>query len=460
MSKELRQRATVIVEWGENRGVIVHGDHDGFWLLPGGKLNNPKGRDKESALLGAVRELREETGLVARGVLFLFRHTGKYNDHHVFLIQASGTPAVVDTKEVSAIGIIDTDMHVAWIDVTPGFDVSNLKPMNSSRDIIEHYFALRTQRPALWEGLAALEASWGEGTTVPAPAKHAPVPESAPAPTPTRRDAPAPMRDGKTTRIQIGAAVLELIQGDIVVQDVDAIVNAANEGLAEGSGVCGAIFKAAGSYDLAKACRPQAPCPTGEARITDGFGKLKNRRIIHAVGPVYNRDNLQESARLLASAYRSSLALAAEHGLASVAFPSLSTGVFGYPINDAAGVALSAVRDFLAALSSVRLVRFVLWDQKSFDAYDRAVNGLGLTSATPTKPNPEERPIITQAKVYMSRRLGRVMSHIPFEQQDAVRKAYESCDSYTELSAAIKKIVEDTEQRVGVTPDRWPSDLD
>ncbi len=327
-------------------------------------------------MVGAVRELREETGLVARGALFLFRHTGKYNDHHVFLIQASGTPAVGDTEEVSAIGSIDTDMHVAWINVTPGFDVSNLKPMNSSQAIIKRYFALRSQRPALWEGLAALEAIWGEGTVVPAPAKPAPVPESVA----THRDTPAPVRDGKTTRLQIGAAVLELIQGDIVVQDVDAIVNAANEDLAEGGGVCGAIFKAAGSYDLAKACRPLAPCPTGEARITPGF-ELKDRHIIHAVGPDYRRSNPNDSARLLSSAYRSSLALAAEHGLASVAFPSLSTGIFGYPINDAASVAIGAVRDFLAAPGSVRLVRFVLRGQETFDAYD----GVCVTSEQKTQ---------------------------------------------------------------------------
>jgi len=366
MSKELQSRATVIVEWGKNRGVIVHGDHDGFWLLPGGRLNHPKGQDKENALLGAVRELYEETGLVAHGALFLFRHTGKFNDHHVFLIQASGTPAVGDTKEVSAIGIIGTDMHVVWINVTPGFDVSNLKPMNSSQAIIERYFALRSQRPSFWEGLAALEASWDEGTVVPAPAKPAPVPESVAA----HWDTPAPVRDGKTTRLQIGAAVLELIQGDIVVQHVDAVVNAANDHLTNGVGVSGAIHKAAGVWELESACTKIGRCPTGEARITPSF-KLKARHIIHAVGPVYRQSNPNESARLLASAYRSSLDIAADHNLVSVAFPSLSTGVFGYPINDAASVAIGAVRDFLAAPGSVRLVRFVLRGQETFDAYDR-----------------------------------------------------------------------------------------
>ncbi|MFQ3664053.1 MAG: macro domain-containing protein [Chloroflexaceae bacterium] len=181
-------------------------------------------------------------------------------------------------------------------------------------------------------------------------------------------------------RSQIGLATLELVRGDIVTQDVDAIVNAANEGLAEGGGVCGAIFRAAGSQELAAACRPLAPCPTGEARITPGF-RLRARHIIHAVGPVYRRDDPDGSARLLAAAYSSSLALAARHGLSSVAFPSISTGIFGYPVEDAARVALAAVRDALAAGGSVTLVRFVLWDEGSLAAYRDAAQALGLAPA-------------------------------------------------------------------------------
>ncbi len=181
-------------------------------------------------------------------------------------------------------------------------------------------------------------------------------------------------------RYEIGPAALELVTGDIVGQDVDAIVNAANEGLAAGGGVCGAIFRAAGRRELAAACAPLAPCPTGEARITPGF-RLAARHVIHAVGPVYRRSDPAGSARLLASAYASSLALAERHGLASVAFPSISTGIFGYPVEDAAGVALAAVRDALAGARSVRLVRFVLWDQRSFEAYARAAAGLGLEGA-------------------------------------------------------------------------------
>lgn len=180
-------------------------------------------------------------------------------------------------------------------------------------------------------------------------------------------------------RYRLGHAALELITGDIVAQEVDAIVNAANEGLAEGGGVCGAIFRAAGRRELAAACRPLAPCPTGEARITPGF-QLRARHVIHAVGPVYRRSDPAGSARLLAGAYRSSLGLAAQHGLASVAFPSISTGIFGYPVEDAAAVALGAVRDGLGAGGSVALVRFVLWDQQSYDAYAAAAQALGLAA--------------------------------------------------------------------------------
>lgn len=172
-------------------------------------------------------------------------------------------------------------------------------------------------------------------------------------------------------RYQVGKVTIELVTGDIVAQDVDAIVNAANRGLAEGGGVCGAIFHAAGSRELAQACALLAPCPTGEARLTPGF-RLKAQHIIHAVGPVYAPSDPEGSARLLASAYRSSLALVDQHGLASVAFPSISTGIFGYPVERAAPIALGAVRDTLAKGVSVTLVRFVLWDQVGYDAYARA----------------------------------------------------------------------------------------
>jgi O-acetyl-ADP-ribose deacetylase len=178
-------------------------------------------------------------------------------------------------------------------------------------------------------------------------------------------------------RYQIGPTTLELVGGNIVEQEVDAIVNAANEALAEGGGVCGAIFQAAGSRDLAAACRPLAPCLTGQARITPGF-QLKARHVIHAVGPAYRVDAPTESAHLLASAYRSSLELAAAHGLTSIAFPSISTGIFGYPVEDAALVALGTVSDALAAPTRLTLVRFVLWGERTTAAYVAAAQTLGL----------------------------------------------------------------------------------
>lgn len=179
----------------------------------------------------------------------------------------------------------------------------------------------------------------------------------------------------------INQATLELKLGDIVKEDVDAIVNAANVDLRAGGGVCGAIFEAAGREQLAAACKPLAPCATGEARMTPGFC-LQARHIIHAVGPIYNRykDQPARAAELLASAYHCSLTLAAQYGLSSVAFPSISTGVYGYPLLDAASIALCNVADALQSTGSVRLVRFVLWDQQpsDLDAYVAAAKNCGL----------------------------------------------------------------------------------
>ena len=135
---------------------------------------------------------------------------------------------------------------------------------------------------------------------------------------------------------------IKIISGDITTLDVDAIVNAANEALLPGGGVCGAIHRAAGR-ELANACRPLAPCPTGHARITPGFG-LKAKHVIHSVGPVWHGGN-QGEADLLASCYRNSILLALENKLASVAFPAISTGIFGYPEDQAAKIAVSTIRD-------------------------------------------------------------------------------------------------------------------
>jgi O-acetyl-ADP-ribose deacetylase (regulator of RNase III) len=172
----------------------------------------------------------------------------------------------------------------------------------------------------------------------------------------------------------VGQCRLELIEGDIVVQDVDAIVNAANESLAPGGGVSGAIHRAAGPQ-LANECRAVGSCPTGEARLTGGY-RLKARHVIHAVGPRYAAR--PRDAELLARAYGASLQLARQHGLESIAFPSISTGIFGYPLDLAAPVALGAVKAFLEQHQSPRLVRFILWDHDHHAAYEYAARKLGL----------------------------------------------------------------------------------
>ncbi|HET9726851.1 MAG TPA: O-acetyl-ADP-ribose deacetylase [Gemmatimonadales bacterium] len=140
---------------------------------------------------------------------------------------------------------------------------------------------------------------------------------------------------------------------DITTLDTDAIVNAANESLAPGGGVCGASHRAAGP-ELARACAGAAPCPTGEARLTPGF-RLPARFVIHAVGPVWHGGGAGE-ADLLASAYRSAVRLAAEHGLSSIAFPAISTGIYGYPLEQATPIAVSAVRAAAAGTGIERVI--------------------------------------------------------------------------------------------------------
>lgn len=146
-------------------------------------------------------------------------------------------------------------------------------------------------------------------------------------------------------------------------------MNAANETLAPGGGVCGAIHRAAGP-ELAAACARAGPCPTGEARITPGF-RLAARWVIHAVGPVW-RDGAHGEPAQLASAYHHAMRLAAEHGLESIAFPAISTGIYGYPLDGATRVAVATVRDELAAATSVRRVVFACFNDEALGAYRRA----------------------------------------------------------------------------------------
>lgn len=138
----------------------------------------------------------------------------------------------------------------------------------------------------------------------------------------------------------------EIINKDITKLDVDAIVNAANTSLQRGGGVCGAIFKAAGEEKLEEACNKLAPIPTGEAVITDGFD-LKARYIIHTAGPIYDLENPQKSKNLLADAYKNSLRLAKDNMLNSIAFPLISSGIYGYPKKEAYKIAQNTINDFL-----------------------------------------------------------------------------------------------------------------
>ena len=165
----------------------------------------------------------------------------------------------------------------------------------------------------------------------------------------------------------INGCKLELVQGDITTQKVDAIVNAANRGLAGGGGVDGAIHRAGGAT-IMEECRKIGGCPTGEARIARG-GKLHAEWVIHAVGPIYN-NGISGEGGLLLNAYRNSLKLAVEYSIATIAFPSLSTGAYRFPVRDAAKIALQTVITFLTTEThELEIVRFVLFDEKTFRIY-------------------------------------------------------------------------------------------
>jgi O-acetyl-ADP-ribose deacetylase (regulator of RNase III) len=166
---------------------------------------------------------------------------------------------------------------------------------------------------------------------------------------------------------------VECVQGDIVAQpDVSAVVNAANAQLRSGGGVAGAIHRAAGP-ELERETRPLAPIRPGQAVLTAGH-RLPNRFVIHCLGPVHGVD--LPSDELLADCYRNALRLAEEHEIESVAFPAISTGAFGYPLDEAAPIALAAVRDTVQGLEKVRLVRFVLFDSRDLQAHQRALEPL------------------------------------------------------------------------------------
>ena len=174
---------------------------------------------------------------------------------------------------------------------------------------------------------------------------------------------------------QIGACKIELHQGDITLQEVDAIVNAANSRLAGGGGVDGAIHRRGGPDIMAETdAKYPTGCPTGSAVIS-GAGKLKARHVIHAVGPVWRGGDRGEP-ELLAGAYRRSLELAVQSGCKSIAFPALSTGAYGYPMDRAARVALSAAIEFLKEHGKPEVVRFVLFDAGAYGAFAAALEEL------------------------------------------------------------------------------------
>ena len=174
-------------------------------------------------------------------------------------------------------------------------------------------------------------------------------------------------------RRTFGAVTVECVMGDITSQnDVDAVVNAANARLEPGGGVAGAIHRAAGP-GLAEEARPLGPIQPGEVVITGAYG-LPNRYVVHTLGPVYGHDHPE--SELLESCYRNSLALAEEYSVESIAFPAISTGIFGYPVEEAAGVALGTMREEANGLEHVRLVRFVLHSASDLQVHERILSEL------------------------------------------------------------------------------------
>ncbi|HEX2916766.1 MAG TPA: macro domain-containing protein [Chloroflexia bacterium] len=173
--------------------------------------------------------------------------------------------------------------------------------------------------------------------------------------------------------IQVGNTTIKLWEGDIVKAGTEAIVNAANEHLSPGGGVCGAIYRAAGYEVLDRLTAPFGGCPTGSAVIT-GAGRLPapTRYIIHAVGPVYGSYKEKEANRLLADAYRKSMELAELQNIKSVAFPSISTGIYGFPIQKAAPIAIHTVKQFLKEEKpAIELVQFVLFSPEDYAVYQQ-----------------------------------------------------------------------------------------
>ncbi len=173
----------------------------------------------------------------------------------------------------------------------------------------------------------------------------------------------------------INKCELILKRGDITQEPVTAIVNAANSALSHGGGVCGAIHHAAGP-ELATECAALGGCETGMAKMTGGY-QLPARYVIHTVGPVYHAHEPEEAAQLLSSCYRESLALALSNGLESIAFPSISTGIYGYPVVAAAKIALATIVNFLRIHGKPAKVAMVLFSDSDLETYNSVYLSLG-----------------------------------------------------------------------------------
>lgn len=172
-------------------------------------------------------------------------------------------------------------------------------------------------------------------------------------------------------KVNVHQSTLEIAQGDITQQDTEAIANAANSALAGGGGVDGAIHRAGGPSLMTELKSKYKGCPTGSAVITGG-GKLKAKYVIHAVGPRYSGS--PKDPELLAGAYRKSLELCSQNKIASIAFPSISTGIYGYPVEEASRIALTTVMDYLKGHPEIKLVRFVLFDARTFETYKKSLS--------------------------------------------------------------------------------------
>jgi O-acetyl-ADP-ribose deacetylase (regulator of RNase III) len=167
---------------------------------------------------------------------------------------------------------------------------------------------------------------------------------------------------------------IEIVMGDITTQSVDAIVNAANKRLLGGGGVDGAIHRAAGP-ELQNECMTLGGCETGHAKITKGYN-LPAKYVIHTVGPVWQGGNFQEN-ELLAQCYRNSLQLAVEHNIRTIAFPSISTGIYGFPIEKACPIALSEIMNFLKSNSSIEKVKIICFSDADFKIYKQKFRETG-----------------------------------------------------------------------------------